>query len=58
MKIVNIDVAKGEKKFAFLKINRDVKSNKVLRESIIKRGVLNPLIIKISETTFEKNASW
>lgn len=45
MKIVNIDVAKGEKKFAFLKINRDVKSNKVLRESIIKRGVLNPLII-------------
>lgn len=54
MKIVNIDIAKSEKRFGFLSINRSVKSNKVLRESIIKRGVLNPLIV-INASDIEDN---
>lgn len=45
MKITNLDIVKSEKRFAFLSINRSVKSNKALRESIVKKGVLNPLII-------------
>lgn len=45
MLLKSFDLANSEVKFVFLSINRNVVSNKSLRESISKKGVLSPITI-------------
>ncbi len=50
MRIIKINLIKESENFYFLNANRNVQNNKVLKESIIKKGVLDPIkVMKASD---------
>lgn len=45
MELKKANLAEGKGKFLFMENNRSISQNKALRESILKKGVLQPLTV-------------